>query len=179
MSCPSVSPSHGLQLFTNCLSVGPFPRGAVLQEQAAPAWVPHRVTSPASKPALAWAPLSMGPQVLAGACSSTGSPQGHSLLQASTCSGVGSLPQAIGGDLLHHGCRGTTCLTTVFITSCKGRVSAPISWAPPLPSCFTDLRVCRVVSLTSSHSSLYSAISLQIFFLLPALSDPGLAGGLD
>ena len=40
---------------------GFLPRGAVLQEQVAPAWVPHRVTSPVSKPALAWAPLSMGP----------------------------------------------------------------------------------------------------------------------
>jgi len=30
---------------------GSFLRGAVLQEQAAPAWVPHGVTSPASKPA--------------------------------------------------------------------------------------------------------------------------------
>jgi len=87
----NMSPSHGLQLFTNCPSVGPFPRGAVLQEQAAPAWVPHGVTSPASKPAPAWAPLSMSPQVLAGACSNAGSPQGHSLLQASTCSSVGSL----------------------------------------------------------------------------------------
>jgi len=29
---------------------GSFPRGAVLQEQAAPAWVPHGLTSPASKP---------------------------------------------------------------------------------------------------------------------------------
>ena len=47
---------------------GSFPRGAVLQEQAAPAWVPHRVTSPAGKPAPARAPLSTGPQVLAGAC---------------------------------------------------------------------------------------------------------------
>jgi len=61
----------------------------------APAWVPptgrspsgtgcsrvgpHRVTSPASKPALAWAPLSTGPQVLAGACSSTGLPTGSQL----------------------------------------------------------------------------------------------------
>jgi len=40
--------------------------GAVLQEQAALAWVPHGVTSPARKPAPAWAPLSTGPQVLAG-----------------------------------------------------------------------------------------------------------------
>jgi len=56
-----------------------FPWGAVLQEKAALAWVPHRVTSPASKPAPAWFPLSMGPQVLAGACSSTGFPRGSQL----------------------------------------------------------------------------------------------------
>jgi len=77
--------------------------GAVLQEQIAPAWVTHRVTSPVSKPALAWTPLSMGPQVLPGACSSTDSPWGHTLHQAPTCSGVGPLPQATGGYLLHHG----------------------------------------------------------------------------
>jgi len=35
-----------------------FPQGAVLQEQAAPTWVPHRVTSPANKTAPAWAPFS-------------------------------------------------------------------------------------------------------------------------
>jgi len=32
------------------------------------------------------------------------------------------------------GCRGTACLTMVFITSCKGRLSAPTFWAPPSPS---------------------------------------------
>jgi len=85
------------------LQRGSFPRGADLQEQAAPVWVPHGVTSPASKPAPTWAPLSTGPQVLAEACSSTGSPQGHSFLQASTCSSVGSLPRGAGGYLLHHG----------------------------------------------------------------------------
>jgi len=40
---------------------GSSPQGAVLQEQAAPAWVHHGVTSPASKPAPAWAPLSTDP----------------------------------------------------------------------------------------------------------------------
>jgi len=64
---------------------GCLPWSAVLQEQAAPAWVPPGVTNPASKPAAVWAPLSMGLQFLAGACSSTGSPLGHSFLQASTC----------------------------------------------------------------------------------------------
>ena len=54
-----------------------IPRGAVLQEQVASAWVPHGVTSPASKPALAWAPLSMGPQFLPVACSSAGFPRGQ------------------------------------------------------------------------------------------------------
>jgi len=30
-------------------------------------------------------------------------------------------------------CRGTTCLTMVFIMSCKGRLSAPVSPVPPPP----------------------------------------------
>jgi len=65
---------------------GSFPWAAVLQEQAAPVWVPHGVTSPASKPAPARAPLSTGPQVLAG-----------------DCSNLESFSQATGGYLLHHG----------------------------------------------------------------------------
>ena len=72
---------------TGCSSVGP----------------PSGVTIPARKPAPAWAPLSMDPQFLAGACSGTISAWGHSLLQASTCSGVGSLPRAIGRYLLRRG----------------------------------------------------------------------------
>jgi len=129
---------------------GSFPRGAVLQEQAASASVPHGVTSPASKPALAWAPLSTGRQVLPGACSNAGSPQGHTLLQASTCSGMGSLPQAAGGDLLHCGppwaARGTACLTTLFSTGCK-EISAPALGAPPPPPPSLTW-VSAVVSLT-------------------------------
>jgi len=123
---------------------GSLPWGAVLQEQAAPAWVPHGVTSPASKPAPEWAPLSMGLQVLAGACSSTGSPRGHSLLQASTCSGVGSLPRAAGGDLLHHGPPWTAGGQTASPWSSSRatrEVSDLASRAPPPPSFFTDLDV--------------------------------------
>lgn len=44
------------------------------QEQPAAAWVSHGVTNSASKSAPTWAPLSTGPQVLPGACSSVGSP---------------------------------------------------------------------------------------------------------
>jgi len=138
---------------------GSLPQGAVLQKQAAPAWVPHGVTSPASKPAPVWAPLSTGP--------------GRGLFQHGVP--MGSQPPS-GIHLLRHGvpsmgyrwssappwtskdCRGTACLTMVCITSCKGGLSALSSGAPPPPSFFTDLGVCRAVSLTSSHSSL-TAIS--------------------
>jgi len=180
-----VSPSHRLQLFTNCPRVGPFPRGAVLQEQAAPAlvlpwgavlqkqaaptWFPHGVTSPASKPAPAWAPLSMGPQVLAGACSSVGLPTGsqppsgiHLLRNGVPSTGYRWISAPLWTSM---GCRGTICLTMVFITGCKGRLSALTFRAPPPSSFFTDLGVCRVVSLTSSHSSLLTAVSPLSFFL--------------
>jgi len=63
---------------------------------------PHGVTSPASKPAPAWAPLSLGQQDLPEDCSSAVSPWGHSFVQAFICSGMGSLPWATGGYLLHH-----------------------------------------------------------------------------
>jgi len=107
---------------------GSFPQGAVLQEQAAPVWVPHGVTNPASKPALAWAPLSMGLQVLAGACSSAGLPTVSQLP-----SGIHLLWRGVPSTgyrwrsappWTSMGCRGTTCLTMVFIMSCNGRLSA-------------------------------------------------------
>jgi len=69
-------------------------------------------------------------------------------------------------------CRGTTCLTMVFIISCKGRLSALVSQAPPPPSFFTDLGVCRVVALTLSHSSLPTAISPQCFLPLLRIRYP-------
>lgn len=39
--------SHGLLFFMNYYSIGPF-QGAALQQKAAPEWVPHGVTSPAT-----------------------------------------------------------------------------------------------------------------------------------
>ena len=105
----------------------------------------------------------MGPQVLPGACSSMGFPQGHSLLRASTCSGVGSstgcrwisaplqtLHGLQGHSLphhgLHHGLQGNLCSGT---------------WSTSSPSFFPDLGVCRVVSLTSSHPSLQLQLLLR------------------
>jgi len=60
---------------------GSFPWDAVLQAQAAPAWVPHGVTSRASKPAPAWATVSpQGHRSWQEPAPAWGSPQGHSFL---------------------------------------------------------------------------------------------------
>lgn len=87
------------------LQHGSLPQGAVLKEQAAPAWVPCGIKSPASKPAPVWATLSLGPQILPEACFSVGFQQGHSLLQASTQSSLlpHVSPWAAGAWILHHG----------------------------------------------------------------------------
>jgi len=53
---------------------------------------------------------------------------------------------------LHHGLQGRTLCSGVSSTSS--------------PSFFTNFGVCRVVSLTSPHSSLLTAVSLQDFFPL-------------
>jgi len=117
---------------------GSFLRVAVLQAQAAPVWVPHRVTSPASKPAPSWVPLSMGPQVLAAACSSMGSPWGHSLLQASICSGMGvpstSYRWRSAPPWTSMHCKQTNCLTMVLHKlQGKNLCSGTLSTSSPLP----------------------------------------------
>jgi len=133
----NVSPSHGLQLFTNCPSMGlshgvlSF-RNRLLQRrsptgsQALPAnllW--HGLLSPQvgrtwQEPAPVW-----------------GSPRGHSFLQASTCSSMGSLPQTTSEYLLHHRRPWTAGVQPAslwsFTMGYKGRVSAPIFWALPFP----------------------------------------------
>jgi len=137
----NMDPSHGLQLFINCSSVGPFhrvqcfrsrllQRGSHTGSQVLPAnLLQHEI-------------LFTGSQFLWGACSSVGFPQGqgHSLfwviyllwrgflhrLQLEICS-----PKAT------MGCRGTECLITVFSVGCRG-VSAPATGAPlPCPSSLT------------------------------------------
>jgi len=137
----NVSPSHRLQFFTNCPSVGP-PWGHKPCQQTCSSVGSslHGSAGPGRSLLQHEAPHG-----------------GHSLLQASTCSGVGSLPWSTGGYLLHGPpwtAGGQPASPLSFITSCKGRVSAP-----ELLQC-----CCRVVSLTSSHSSLLTSISLQFFF---------------
>lgn len=53
------------------------------------------------------------------------------------------------------GCRGTSCLTLVCTTGCRG-ISVPALGAAPIPP-YTDLGVCRVVALTYFHFSLRDA----------------------
>jgi len=133
---------------------GSFAGGAVLQEQAAPAWVPHGVTSPASKPAPAWAPLSAWGQsscqdpAPARALHMVTAPFGHIHLlwcglQVEICSTVdlhGLQGDSLPHDGFHHGLQ----VKTLFSSA----------WSSCSPCIFTDLGVCRVVALTSSHSSL-------------------------
>jgi len=120
-NCPSMAPSHGVQSFRNRLLQCESP----MQSQALPAnLLAHgfspRVRKSCQQPAPA-----------------QGSPSGHRFLQASTCSGLGSFPWAAGGYLLHCGPPWTTGEQPVspwsFITSCKEKLCAPASWAPPPP----------------------------------------------
>jgi len=137
------------------LQHGSFPWSAViLQEQAAPVWVPHRVRSPSRKPGPAWAPFSTGLQVLPGTCSSVDFLEGHSLLwvilglQVDICSTV-CLHGLQGHSLPYHG-----LLRGLQRNLCSG------AWSTSSLSFFTDLGVCSVVLLTLSHSSFL----LQVFF---------------
>lgn len=84
-----MSHSHILQFFTNC-SPGAPSQSPVPQEQADPARISLRATSPASKPSPGWTPLSTRAQVLPGACSGISSPRRSSLPQASSLSQLGS-----------------------------------------------------------------------------------------
>jgi len=158
-----VSPSQRLQFFTNCSSVGPFhvpfPQGEVLQEQAS----------------LAWVPLSMGSQELPANLLQRGLlySQGHRSCQepapAQASREVMAFfghPTALAwGPPWAMGCKGTARLTMVFSMGCRG-ISALAPGPPPLPPFFTNLGICRVVSLAYSHSSPLAAVGQQFFLVL-------------
>jgi len=92
-----------------------------------------------------------------------GSSWGHSFLQASTCSIVGSLPWATGGDLLLCGPPRAAGEQPSSPWSAPGAAGESVLWRlkPSYPSFCTDLGVCRVVALTCSHSSLPLQFLLQ------------------
>jgi len=112
-----MGPFHEVQSFRNRL----LQRGSPTGSQALPAnLLQHGL---------------LFPQVLPGACSSTGSPQGHSLVRAAPCSSMGSSPGCRWGSALawtFMGCRDTACLTMVYSTGYRG-ISASVPEAPPAP----------------------------------------------
>jgi len=147
MNCPSVGPSH-LSLGTGCSSVGP-PWG------------------PASKPAPVWSSHSMCPQVLAETCSSLDSPQDHIFLRTY----ISSMGSSTGFRRISAppwtslGCRGTACFTMVFIMGCRGKIYAPVPRAPPLsPSSLT--LVSAESFLSHSVTPLSSLLFHHTFFPL-------------
>jgi len=164
----NVSPSHGLQFFMNCSSVGPPWGHKPCQQTCSTMGSSH----------------STGPQVLPGACSSTGSPQGHSLFWASSCSGVGS---SVGCRWISAppwtsmGCRGTTCLAMVFSTGCRG-ISAPAPGAPPShPSSLTlvsaELFLLHLLGpLSWLLLLLHSSFSPLLNYVMPEVLPPSLMG---
>lgn len=95
-SSSSVSLSYRQQPPTNCCQENPFFTGSVPQGQAASALVPHRFTTPASKPG-----PRVGSSLYGSGGPSTGFPGGHSLFWASPCSSVGFL-RGCSGSLHPH-----------------------------------------------------------------------------
>jgi len=159
------------------LQRGSFPRYAVLQEQAVLAWVPHGVTSPASKPAPAWAPLSHWVHRSWQEPAPAQALYRVSLLQASTCSSMGSSMgcRCISVPLwTSMGCRSTACLTIDFITGCRGKVSAPVPGAslPPPSLILVSAELFLLCSLTPlsqlpSHRRFFPLLKYLITEVLP------------
>jgi len=132
-----------------------------------------------SSPFLMWAPLSMGPQVLPEVCFSAGFPRGHSLLWASTCSGVGSsigLRWISDPPWTSMGCRGTVCLTMVFVMAAGE--SAPVHGGPsPLPSSLTLVYAELFLShrLTPRSVAVFAAF-FSPSYVIPEVLPPSLMG---
>jgi len=160
--CPSVGPPWGHKpCQQTCLGMGSSLHGSagpgrsLLQHGA-----PHVVTASLRyPPALGWGPFH-GLQV--DICSIMDL---HGWLHHLDLHGLqgDNLPH----HGLHHELQGKTLCSSILSTS-----------SPLLP---TDLGVCRLVSLTSSHSSLFTAVSPQFFlsflkYAIPEVLPPSLIG---
>jgi len=151
MNCPSVGPSHGVQSFRNRLLQRGLPTGsqALLANLLWRELLSPQVCRSWQEPAPAQLPTGSQP------------PSGIHLLWRGVPS-MGyrwrSAPPWTSTD-----CRGTTCLTMVFHHELQGKTLSSVISSTSSPSFFTDLGACRVVSLTSSHSSVFTAISPQFF----------------
>ncbi|KAM9591174.1 uncharacterized protein ACIBXB_006073 [Morphnus guianensis] len=163
----NVGPSHGLQFFTNCSSMGSFHRVQSFRNRLLQRGSP---TGPQVLPEnlLQHGLLSMGCSSCQELAPARGSPWAAGSFRAHLPALAWGPPQAAGWDIcstvdlhglqgdnlrhhgLHHGVQGNLCSGTYSTSS---------------PS-FTDLGVCRVVSLTYSHSSLPAAVAQHFFPLL-------------
>jgi len=133
------------------LRSGSFPRSAILQEQNAPAWVLQEVTSPASKPARVWASLFprvhrsfQGPAPVQALHNVTIS-FGH--IHLILCAVIHTLQVDICSTVNLHGLKGHSLTHHGLHHGLQGNVCSGVS-STSSPSSFTDLGVCRAVSLT-------------------------------
>jgi len=164
---PSSSGRARLTLFP-CSSVGSLPWETALLELLQPESFPrgavlHKLLqcrSPMGSQVLPAKLLQRGllsPQVLPGACSSAGLPGVHRLLWAPTCSGLGTSlgcrwrPAPLWAIM---GCRDNSLPHQGLHQGLQGNLCSG-AWRTSSHSFFTDFGVCRIVSLTYSHSFLW------------------------
>jgi len=117
----NVSPSHRLQVSTNCSGMGPFHGMQSFMNRSLSCGYPTG-SQVLPEILLLHGVLSMAPQVLPGACSSMGSPRGHSLF--------GHM------HLLWHGVlhRPQVDISSIMVFSMGCRaISAPVPGAPLAP----------------------------------------------
>jgi len=106
-----------------------------------------------------------------------GSPRGHSLLQASTCSSVGSLPRDVGGDLLHHGppwTAGHSLPHYGLHYELQGNLCYG-TWSTSSPSSAQTLGSAEVL-LSHSLTPLSCCCSLPLNYFIPEVLPPSLMG---
>jgi len=139
-------PTHGV-LQHRLLQHRSLPRGAVLQEQTAPVWVPHRVLS---ANLLQCGLLSA--QVHS-SCQDPAPARALHGLQLDLCSAV-DLHGLQGIDLRYHG-----LILGLLGTFCSG------AWSTSSTSFFSHIGVCRAVSLTLSHSRHTASVQYFLPFL--------------
>lgn len=154
-----------------------LPWSVALQEESAWVRVPHGVTSPARKPDPMWAPISMRLQILSGACSIAGFPQGNSLHQANSLS---SLESTVGCKWICHGPPWAAGgqHPSPWSSPWAAGASLLLCWSTSSPS-ITLLGSCKAVSRIYFHSSLccnctYFSHALKYF--IPELLLPTLMG---
>jgi len=161
--CSTVGSHPWEAVLHELLQHGSFSRGAVLQEQAAPAWIPCGITSPASKPAPAWASLSTGPArrlLQRGLPMGSQTPLGIHLLQ---CGVLHGLQVDICSTVDLHGLQGDSLPHHGLLHRLQGNLCSG-TWSTSSTSFFTG--VCRVVSLSYSHSSLCLLLCSRLYFPL-------------